>query len=79
MMTNNISHRRDFMIEYGPEIHAARSRKRISQAELARRTGIYQATLVDIEQCRVGIDDITYRKLLDAINAEPNANSEAAA
>ena len=65
------------MIEYGPEILAERSKHRITQETLAKRAGIHTATLVDIEQKRIGIDDETYETLKNAI-ADEIASEDAA-
>ena len=64
------------MIEYGSEILAARSRRRITQSALARHIGIFDSTLVDIERGRIGVDDDTYRRFLDAIDAIESADAE---
>lgn len=61
------------MKEYGESIMAERARKRISQADLAKRLGWYPSTLVEIELGRVGVDSETYRRVLDAIEGEEEA------
>jgi len=66
------------MADYSGEILAARSRRRIRQEALADQTGIHICTLVDIERGRIGIDDSTYRRLLDAIDAIENTDAETA-
>ncbi len=52
---------------YGEAILAERSKRRISQADLADGLGIYKATLVDIERGRINIDMETYNKFTNAI------------
>ena len=64
------------MIQYGSEILAARSRRRITQSALAEQVGIFEGTLVEIERGRIGIDEDTYRRFLDAIDAIESADAE---
>ena len=66
-------------INYGEEILAARSRRRIRQDTLAKKAGLLTATLVDIEQGRIGIDEETYNKILKAIDAFESESAENAA
>ena len=69
------------MIEYGNELLAARVRRRITQGELGERAGLAVPTIVDIERNRLGIDDATYRRLLEALDqiAQEQADVQAAA
>ena len=55
-------------MEYGSEILAYRSKRRIRQEPLAKKARIYTGTLVDIEQRRIGIDQQTYQTLISCID-----------
>jgi len=65
------------MSKYGETILAERSKCRLSQANLARRTGLLTGTLVDIEYNRIGIDEETFRHIMDAIKNDYTQNTEA--
>ena len=58
------------MNQYGETVFAERVKRRKNQREIAKRFGIYIQTLVDIEHCRIGIDEPTYRGLLEVIICE---------
>jgi len=59
--------------QYGETVFAERVKRRKNQREVAKRFGIYIQTLVDIEHCRIGIDEPTYRRLLEVIKNESKA------
>jgi DNA-binding XRE family transcriptional regulator len=56
------------MLEYGTEILGERKKRKIRQDKLTRCVGIHRATLVDIENKKIGLDDETYQKIVTAIN-----------
>lgn len=59
------------MLEYGAEILGKRSAKRIRQRTLAEKINIHAATLVDIENKKIGLDHETYLDILKAIQELP--------
>jgi transcriptional regulator with XRE-family HTH domain len=65
------------MTNYGNDILAERSRKRMSQGALSERTGVFVQTIVDIENDRIGVDEATYGRFLAAIREESNAQEAA--
>ena len=68
------------MTEYGSEILAERSRRRVTQQAVAEKAGIATATLVDIEYDRIAIAESTFKSILAAIReVEAEANEQAAA
>jgi len=56
------------MLKYGTEILGERKKRKIRQDKLTRLIGIHRATLVDIENNKIGVDDETYQKIVTAIN-----------
>ena len=59
--------------EYGSDIRAERSRRRLTQEQVVRRRGIFRPTLVDIEQGRIEISEAEYKRFLDAIDQDETA------
>jgi transcriptional regulator with XRE-family HTH domain len=64
--------------DYASELLAERGRRRLSQAELARRAGIYAGTLVDIEAGRVEITAAQFNRFVSLMDAEPAEADEKA-
>lgn len=56
------------MNNYGSSILGERAKKRINQTSLSRQIGIHIHTLTDIENGRIGIDEPTYKRIMDAIS-----------
>ena len=61
------SRKEEHMSKRGETVLAERSKRRVSQANLARRTGLSTGTLVDIEYNRLGIDDETFQCIMSAL------------
>jgi transcriptional regulator with XRE-family HTH domain len=58
------------MSKNGETILAERSKQRVTQNELARRLGLMTSTIVDIEYNRIGIDEETFQRIMDALNKD---------
>jgi len=54
----------------GETLLAERSKRRVRQDRLAKRLGLMTSTIVDIEYNRVGIDDMTFSRIMDAIKED---------
>lgn len=55
------------MANYGMRIRSERAMRRMSQQDVCSRLGIQRITLVDIEADRIGIDDATYQRIVEAM------------
>jgi DNA-binding XRE family transcriptional regulator len=55
-------------ISFGQLIFGKRKQWRIRQDELSKRVDINRSTLVDIERLKIGIDEPTFRKLMNALD-----------
>jgi transcriptional regulator with XRE-family HTH domain len=60
-----------FMLTVGPRLQLERIRKKISQTELARRTGIAQANLSNIENGKQDITVSTFLQICLALDIKP--------
>jgi transcriptional regulator with XRE-family HTH domain len=58
------------MSKNGETILAERSKQRVTQNELARRLGLMTSTIVDIEYNRIGTDEETFQRIMDALNKD---------
>jgi cytoskeletal protein RodZ len=54
---------------FADSLLAERAKRRLTQKKVAKRTRppIYPSTLIDIERGNIGVDDATYRRIMDAI------------
>ena len=64
---------------YGTAILSARSVRRLSQGDLAKRVGITVQTLIDIEYDRIEITEATYNRIVQALEMESDQPTESAA
>ena len=58
-------------MNYGEQILIARRRKGLRQNAVAARAGINPATVIDIERERILVQESTYQRLMDVIEALP--------
>lgn len=66
------------MSEYGSTIRAERSRRRITQQELAEMAGLTRATIIDLEAGRFEISEATFVDLIGRIKGYDRAETAAA-
>jgi len=67
------------MSEYGDLIYKERKARRIRQQTLARRIGVHNGTLVDIELGRLEVGIATFNKAIAAMDNIQSDSKEAVA